>query len=424
MPAAAEPLNEASRLRALLDFDILDTPPEAGFDRLVRIAAAVLDTPIALITLIDGSRQWFKARVGMQASETPREWAFCSHALVQEEPLVVLDARTDPRFAANPLVTNDPSIRFYCGTQLNTPDGHTLGTLCVIDSTPRATPDPAQMQVLRDLADLVMEEMELRRMGREARAEARVAQDITTKVQTAHQALERAFKDKSDFLSSLSHELRSPLNAVIGLSDLIVTDPDADETMRGYAEIINTSGNHMLSLVTDILEYSRLEAGASPYHPEPTDLRRAAEEAGRMVVVFARTRGVTLVQDIAGPAIQVMGDAVQLKQILLNLLTNAIKFTQVGGTVTLSLERAGPGVMMHVRDTGIGIAAADIDRVLTRFGQIVSQNESERSRTLREGSGLGLPIVKALVAQHGGSFDIKSVLGQGTCVSIGLAVLD
>ena len=142
-----------------------------------------------------------------------------------------------------------------------------------------------------------------------------------------------------------------------------------------------------------------------------------------MVVVFARTRGVKLVQEIAGTPVQVMGDAVQLKQILLNLLTNAIKFTPQGGTVTLSLEQVGPKGLIKVRDTGIGIAAEDIDRVLTRFGQIVSQNEAERSRTLREGSGLGLPIVKALVAQHRGSFDITSVLGEGTCVTVGLDVL-
>ena len=423
MLTATEPLNENARLQALLDFDILDTPPEAGFDRLVRIAASVLDAPIALITLIDGSRQWFKAKIGLNVSETPRDWAFCSHALVQEEPLVVPDAAADPRFIDNPLVTGNPNIRFYCGTQLNTPSGATLGTLCVIDRVPRHAPDAAQMQVLRDLADLVMEEMEIRRMGREARAQALASQELATKVQTAHQALERAFKDKSDFLSSLSHELRSPLNAVIGLSDLIMTDQAADETMRGYAEVIHTSGNHMLSLVTDILEYSRLEAGASAYHPEPTDLRRVAEEAGRMVAVFARTRGVKLVQDIAGPDLRVMGDAVQLKQILLNLLTNAVKFTPEGGAVTLSLEVGGPQVTMRVCDTGIGIAEPDIARALTRFGQVVPQDEAGRSKSLREGTGLGLPIVMALVAQHGGHFDIQSKPGEGTLVSIGLDVL-
>jgi signal transduction histidine kinase len=422
MLVAAEPLNEASRLQALLDFDILDTPPEAAFDRLVRIAAAVLDTPIAIITLVDGSRQWFKARVGIEPSETPREWAFCSHALIQTEPLLVLDAAADPRFAANPLVTENPSFRFYCGTQLNTASGETLGTLCVIDRIPRPAPDPAKMQVLRDLADLVMEEIELRRLGREARAQAQTAHAVTAKVQIAHAALKRAFTDKSDFLSSLSHELRSPLNAVIGLSEMIASDA-ADETLRGYAEVINTSGNHMLSLVTDILEYSRLEAGASPFHPEPTDLRHVAEEAGRMVAVFARTRGVKLVQDIAGPALRVMGDAVQLKQILLNLLTNAIKFTPDGGSVTLTLETAGPRVTVRVRDTGIGIAEPDIARALTRFGQVVPQDEAGRNKSLREGTGLGLPIVMGLVAQHGGSFDITSTPGMGTCVSIGLDVL-
>ncbi len=423
MPASALPLNEARRLQALLDYAILDTPNEEAFDRLARIAAALLEAPIALISLIDGSRQWFKARVGLAASETPRDWAFCSHALVQEEPLVVLDAPADPRFADNPLVTGEPEIRFYLGAQLNTPAGETLGTLCVIDRVPRVAPDPARVQVLRDLADLVMDEMELRRVGRAVVAQARAEREIAERVQAAHRTLEAAFKAKSDFLSSLSHELRSPLNAVIGFSDLILNDPDESQQRQGYARDINESGTHMLALINDILEYSRLEAGASAFRPVAVGLRRVVEEAARMVAVFARNRGVTLRQEIAAPDVQVRGDALRLKQVLLNLLTNAIKFTLRGGTVTLSLVREGGTAVLRVRDTGIGIAPEDIAKVLTPFGQVVPSDEEARARTLREGTGLGLPIVKALVEQHGGVFGLHSTPGAGTCASVSLPAL-
>src|ERR1700744_5750994 len=148
---AAKPENEKQRLEALQRLELLDTDPEPEFDELVNLAAAICGTPISLVTLLDERRQWFKAAIGMDIAETPREIAFCSHAIRQPDMFLVADAAVDPRFADNPLVTGDPHIRFYAGVPISSPDGFALGTLCVIDNKPRQLTQ-LQMDMLTMLA--------------------------------------------------------------------------------------------------------------------------------------------------------------------------------------------------------------------------------------------------------------------------------
>jgi len=154
-------LDNAARLRELKRLMVLDTSDEQSYDDITRLAAQVCGTPIALISLVDETRQWFKSRVGLQARQTPREQAFCAHAIVAEQPLVVEDARADPRFVDNPLVTGEPGIRFYAGAPLTTSNGQTLGTLCVIDTVPRKV-TPAQMDQLKFMAQQVIAMLEQR----------------------------------------------------------------------------------------------------------------------------------------------------------------------------------------------------------------------------------------------------------------------
>jgi GAF domain-containing protein len=158
--------NEKTRLKVLWQYEVLDTVPEELFDDLTELAARICEAPIALISLVDEKRQWFKSKVGLTVNETSRDVSFCSHAIQQTGLFIVPDAAKDPRFANNPLVTSDPKIRFYAGAPLITPDGYSLGTLCIIDKVPRDL-RPDQQQALTILARHVVSQLELRRRSRE-----------------------------------------------------------------------------------------------------------------------------------------------------------------------------------------------------------------------------------------------------------------
>lgn len=165
--------NEKQRLKVLWEYEVLDTVPEEIFDDLTELAARICEAPIAMISLVDEKRQWFKSKVGITQSETSREVSFCAHALKQDDLFIVPDATLDPRFSGNPLVTSEPRIRFYAGAPLVTPDGYALGTLCIVDTVPREL-RPDQQQALKILARHVVSQLELRRRSREL-AQAREA---------------------------------------------------------------------------------------------------------------------------------------------------------------------------------------------------------------------------------------------------------
>src|ERR1019366_7456106 len=159
---APVPENEKKRLKVLWQYEVLDTVPEEVFDDLTELAARICEAPIALISLVDEKRQWFKAKVGVSLSETSRDISFCAYAITQSDLFIVPDATQDKRFANNPMVTAEPKSRFYAGAPLITPDGHALGTLCVIDKVPREL-RPDQKHALRILARHVVTQLELRR---------------------------------------------------------------------------------------------------------------------------------------------------------------------------------------------------------------------------------------------------------------------
>lgn len=194
MSNAAEPSEaEADRLAALRRYHVLDTAPEAAFDRIVHLAQALFEMPAAMVSLIDDKRQWFKARVGIDIQETPRAWAFCNHAIQQSTPLVVPDARDDPRFSANPLVMGEPFIRFYAGASIRTPDNQAIGTVCVLSPNAQTGFSAKDQERLTYLADIVSHELELRlavmRAQRHAEKQEILSQEIHNQVANSLQLI-------------------------------------------------------------------------------------------------------------------------------------------------------------------------------------------------------------------------------------------
>jgi cell cycle sensor histidine kinase DivJ len=233
-------------------------------------------------------------------------------------------------------------------------------------------------------------------------------------LKAARDAAEAATAAKSRFLATMSHELRTPLNAIIGFSEVMEREmfgPLGGARYREYSGLIHESGSHLLELINGILDMSKIEAGKFTLHEELFALTDVAESAAQLVRLAAERAGLTLAVEIAPPAQLAFADRRAIRQILVNLLANAIKFTPSGGQVTLSARREAGALLLAVRDTGAGIAPEDLSRLGLPF---------EQGHGGKEGTGLGLSLVKALAALHGGAVAIESVLGEGTCVSVRL----
>lgn len=413
----ARDAGENARLAALDAYGILDTAAEESFDRFVRVAAAILHVPIALISLIDLDRQWLKARIGFDLHETARSIAFCDYTIRGDHVMVVPDAVSDERFAQNPLVIGNPYIRFYAGAPLITPEGHRLGALCVMDQQPRKLTNEEQ-DLLRDLAGMVVDSLELRRLKEGA---ARQAKDMALLAQESAQAqaqAERLLQQKSLFIAAMAHELRTPLNAIIGFTDLLrldVAKEFSEERRREFIDIVNSSGQHLLDLINDLLDLSKIEAGKFEVIPEPTDISSLVTQVHRMMSGLAKDHRQKFDVKIDPKLPPVMADPRALKQILVNLISNAIKFTPHGGYVGVIVAKQKAGCRIFVSDTGRGISADDLKQIAEPYRQI-RHNDTDAG----QGTGLGLAICRRLVQLHSSVLEIESSPGNGTTVSFNL----
>ena len=537
------PDNEVQRIKAFCQYHILDTEPEAAFDEITKLAATICHAPIALVSLVDKERQWFKSKVGLEAPQTPRNVAFCSYTILIPDILVVPNALEDARFATNPLVTEDPKIRFYAGVPLITPEGYALGSLCVIDYVPRELREE-QLEALKVLARQVVAQLELRRkliesafreseerfqtvadsvpvliwmdnlkrqttflnkywlqtMGsgidlevkdrwknaihlddQEQRfqcyeqaflsqtpytVEYRLQQadstfcwiletgmprflsdgtfdgltgsctDITcskqaeAQQQQANQELTRAMRLKDAFLANMSHEVRTPLNLILGMANVLEEESfgPLNEKQINAVQKIERGGFHLLSLMNDILDVTKIESGNLELSCEPTDVRILCTASLELVEQQAFKKHIQIRPVLVANLPKINIDKRRIIQVLVNLLNNAIKFTPENGLITLETIYACPlaeassvasnrSAYLHiaVMDTGVGIAPQEQDSIFHPFIQL----NSRLNRT-QDGAGLGLHIVKQLVELHGGSINVTSELGVGSRFTVAL----
>jgi signal transduction histidine kinase len=262
------------------------------------------------------------------------------------------------------------------------------------------------------------EAVRLRLHVAELEATKRQLEHTSDSLRHALEAADAAIKAKSAFLAAMSHELRTPLNAVIGFSEMLSLETFGSVggiRNKEYLNDINGSGRHLLALINDILDIARIEAGHAELHEEVIDLKVLARQTLVMVRPQAEAEGIRLAEDIDADVKSLYVDERRLKQVLINLVGNAVKFTMAGGEVGITARRVADGVAIAVSDTGIGIAEQDIPRVMSQFGQI----DSSLARQY-QGTGLGLPLAKQLTELHGGTLTIESVLGAGTTVTVTL----
>ena len=417
------PYNERYRLDALYAYDILDTEAEPAFDRITQLATRHFGVPVALVSLVDSGRQWFKSRVGLKRLETSREESFCAHAIMSQDVMQVPDATKDPRFADNPLVTQEPWIRFYAAAPLVSPQGFCLGTLCLIDSRPRDALTPEAQSTLRDLAGLVMQELMFRRLCAQTvrimETPSRTRQDHRMAVSDEPSAAERDLAQDAqlDVLVSLAHEVRTPLNAILGFSECMnkeIFGPVENAKYLEYSRHIYDSGSHILGLANSILDLAKIKRGQIAMREEIVDIVELVRQTTGMFVEQARQSEITVVSEPAAERPALAADRQLVMQMMVNLIGNSIKFTPKGGSVSVAYRLDGTGMLvLSVADTGIGIASGDIDRALMDFGRI--DNQGARDIT---GSGLGLSITKRLIELHGGDLTIESSVGVGTAVEL------
>lgn len=375
--------NEEERLKLLDSYKILDTLPEEDYDAIAQIASGICNTPIALITLVDKERQWFKSSYGVNVSETPREIAFCAHTILNSDELfIVNDARKDKRFFDNPLTTEKPNVVFYAGAPLNTSEGHALGTLCVIDTKPNNLND-SQKESLKLLANQIVSLLELRKKNEELKT-------VNSKVIQLNEQLNK-------FAFRLTHDLKSPISGVNFLLHVLKEDHHKlfeNTAAENYINLITSRMVYMNTLIDEILEYSKVHTENIIYEDFnlETILKSIINNIDFNHKIALNSQGLNTI---------VHSSKIGFVQIFQNLISNSRKFSNKEKVfIEVDFKKDSQFYHFIYRDNGPGIEERYWEKVFEMFVTLENSNN--------ENTGIGLATVKSIIKRLGGEISLQS----------------
>lgn len=362
---------ETERIKALKKYEILDTPPDGSFDLFTKLAAKLLDVPIALISLVDTDRIWFKSRYGLDASQIDRDPGLCASVILSDEIYLVEDAITDIRTLANPLVAGGFGLRFYAAVPLKVKEGYNLGTFCVLDKKPRQF-TALQKEILQSLGNMVIDQMELRLAAR------------------------TAICNQNQALSIFTHDLKNPLASIVTAAELIKDEKSNPQAIDDMCNLISKAGRKMTNTINKLLETASEEAGEINLRFAKLDFAELIKNVVTTNQILANKKNQKLkINTETHPF--VLADENKLTEIADNLINNAIKYSQKNKNIIITVKERNNHAVLEVCDEGPGLSEEDKKNLFQRFTKLSAQPTGEESS-----AGLGLSIVKALVEAHDG----------------------
>lgn len=379
--------SEEDRIRTLRKYDILDTPPDASFDRLTKLAANLLQVPIAIVSLVDTDRIWFKSKYGVEAEQVDREEGLCAAAILSDDIFIVEDASVDPRTIDHPLVAGAHALRFYAAVPLRTKDGFNLGTFCVIDQRAR-TLTTEQIELLKDLRDIVMDQIELRMASRTALAQ------------------------HNQILSTTAHDLKNPLTTIPVRADLIKMKKHDPEMVDTLCDQIKIASLNMVQIIDELLQVGSLEAGKVHLMMIKVNAAFLVSNVVAMNHPLAERKGQQLIFTYEKD-IYINADEGKLTEIVDNLINNAIKYSPKFSQIFIRVKEQGDYAVIEVEDQGQGLTEPDKNKLFQRFTRLSAEPTGGENST-----GLGLSIVKVLVEAHEGTIRAESAGRDQGCTFI------
>jgi signal transduction histidine kinase len=382
---------ELERLNSLRSYLVLDSESDKEIDCLTELASEICETPISLVSLVDSDRQWFKSKVGLQASETSRDIAFCAHAIVQsEEMFIIEDATKDDRFFDNPLVVNAPLVIFYAGVVLKSDTNYPLGTLCVIDNKPRKL-NEKQIRALKTIARQIMNLLNYKKV-------LRIEKELRVQLSQKNQELE-------SFAAIAAHDLKSPLINIMSIINLFSKTYELQIEAKGRVmlDLIEKSAKRLSLMIDGLLQFSKID-GISLLKKSKVTLSETITELTALIGNENNLK-ISLHSDFT----TIETYPVMLDQILINLLTNSLKYSHTKiAEIELYVSDNPSHYLFIVKDNGTGIDKKYQGAIFNLF-----QTATNKDQFGNKGNGIGLAIVKKIIEKLGGKIYIESELGHG-----------